>query len=44
MKLAVVIAAYNERENIGHLTQRLIGVLRALIGWSWEIIYVVDGR
>lgn len=43
MKLAVVIAAYNERENIGPLTQRLIGVLRALSDWSWEIIYVVDG-
>ena len=43
MNLVVVIAAYNERDNIERLTLRLVNVLRTLRGWNWEIIYVVDG-
>ena len=43
MKVVVVIAAYNERDNIEHLTLRLVNVLQTLRGWDWEIIYVVDG-
>lgn len=43
-KLAVVIAAYNEEENVEALTRRLHATLGGLDGWAWEIIYVVEGR
>lgn len=43
-KLAVVIAAYNEEENIEALTRRLHRILCGLAGWDWEIVYVVEGR
>jgi glycosyltransferase involved in cell wall biosynthesis len=43
VNLVVVIAAYNERDNIEHLTLRLVKVLRTLHGWNWEITYVIDG-
>ena len=42
MKLSVVIAAYNERENVGTLTERLVRTLDGL-GADWEIVYVVEG-
>ena len=43
-KLAVVIAAYNEEENVEALTRRLHRTLSGLEGWTWEILYVVEGR
>lgn len=42
MRLSVVIAAYNERENVGPLTERLRRTLDAL-GADWELLYVVEG-
>src|SRR5271167_4046382 len=43
MKITVVIAAYNEKENFGPLTERLIRTLDALPGSSWNLIYVIEG-
>ncbi len=43
MKLSVVIAAYNEQDNIEELTRRLDGVLRGLTATDSEIIFVVEG-
>jgi dolichol-phosphate mannosyltransferase len=42
MKIAVVIAAYDERENIGILTSRLIDTLNAM-KVQWTLIYVIEG-
>ncbi|MEO8055928.1 MAG: glycosyltransferase [Acidobacteriota bacterium] len=42
MKLSVVIAAYNERENVVPLTERLVRALDGL-GADWELVYVVEG-
>lgn len=42
-KLAVVLAAYNERANLALLLPRLCGVLNGL-GLPWEVVAVVDGR
>ncbi|MEO8054193.1 MAG: glycosyltransferase [Acidobacteriota bacterium] len=42
MKLSVVIAAYNERENVVPLTERLVRTLDGL-GADWELLYVVEG-
>lgn len=50
MKLAVVIAAYDERENIVPLTRRLAATLAGMAGsagvdgWERELIFVVEGR
>ena len=43
-KLAVVIAAYNEEENIEPLTRRLDRTLRTLPGCTLEVLFVVEGR
>jgi len=43
MKIAVVIAAYNESANIRALTTRLLQTLDALESRSWRLIYVIDG-
>jgi dolichol-phosphate mannosyltransferase len=43
MKLAVVIAAYNEAGNIGPLTERLIRALDSLPQTTWKLIYVIEG-
>ncbi len=43
MKLSVVIAAYNERENVLPLTRRLVDTLRAMPSVSWELVFVVEG-
>jgi dolichol-phosphate mannosyltransferase len=43
MKASLVIAAYNERENIGPLTSRIIATLDAVKGLRWELIYVIEG-
>lgn len=43
-RLAVVIAAYDEEENAEALTRRLEKTLSGLPGWTWEILYVVEGR
>ena len=43
MKLSVVIAAYNEQDNIEELTRRLDGVLRGLPATDSEMIFVVEG-
>jgi dolichol-phosphate mannosyltransferase len=43
MKIAVVIAAYNESANIRSLTTRLVRALDALESSSWRLIYVIDG-
>ena len=42
MKLSVVIAAYNERENVIPLTERLRQTLDSL-AVDWELLYVVEG-
>lgn len=42
MKLSVVIAAYNERENVTPLTERLRRTLDSL-AVDWELLYVVEG-
>jgi dolichol-phosphate mannosyltransferase len=42
-RLSVVIAAYDEEENVGPLTRRLQQALAPLAGWSVEILYVVEG-
>jgi dolichol-phosphate mannosyltransferase len=44
IKIAVVIAAYNEAENIGPLTRRLIETLDGMDGRPWELIYVIEGK
>lgn len=41
--LAVVIAAYNEEDNIEALTRRLDRTLRTLPGCTSEILFVVEG-
>jgi dolichol-phosphate mannosyltransferase len=43
LKLATVIAAYDERENIEELTRRLAVVLAGLPGVVSEMIFVVEG-
>ena len=43
MKVAVVIAAYDEAGNIGPLTERLVQTLDSLPEASWKLIYVVEG-
>jgi len=43
MKLATVIAAYNEGENIGPLCQRLLQTLRAMPAVHFVLIFVVEG-
>ena len=43
MKITVVIAAYNEAENIRPLTQRLIKTLDSSYGDAWNLIYVIEG-
>jgi dolichol-phosphate mannosyltransferase len=43
MKIAIVIAAYNEIGNITPLTERLLQTLDMLPGTSWKLIYVIDG-
>lgn len=43
MKLAVVIAAYDEAGNIGPLTERLVQTLDSLPEPAWKLIYVVEG-
>jgi dolichol-phosphate mannosyltransferase len=43
MKYTLVIAAYNEANNIGPLTSRLIAVLDGIKDIQWELIYVIEG-
>jgi dolichol-phosphate mannosyltransferase len=43
MKYSVVIAAYNEQENIGNLTTRILAVFDAMREADWELIYVIEG-
>ncbi len=43
MKVAVVIAAYDEAGNIGALTERLVQTLDSLPETSWNLIYVIEG-
>ncbi len=43
-KLSVVIAAYNEQENIEPLLRRLHSTLSGVPNWTWEMIFVVEGR
>jgi dolichol-phosphate mannosyltransferase len=42
MKVSVVIAAFNERENVVPLTERLRRILDSL-AVDWELLYVVEG-
>ncbi len=44
MKLAVVIAAYDEAASIGPLTRRLAATLAAIPDCAWELIFVVEGE
>jgi dolichol-phosphate mannosyltransferase len=41
-QVSVVIAAYNERENIESLTRRIAAVFRSL-PYAWELLYVIEG-
>ena len=43
MHVSVVIAAYNESENIGPLTSRLVATLDGMEDSRWELIYVIEG-
>ncbi len=43
-RLAVVVAAYDERDNVGPLLARLAATLDALADSSWEAIFVVEGE
>jgi dolichol-phosphate mannosyltransferase len=43
MKYTIVIAAYNEAENIGPLTTRIIGTLERERDVAWDLIYVIAG-
>ncbi len=43
MKVCVVIAAYDERENVEPLTRRLHAALSSIPGCRAEIVYVVEG-
>lgn len=43
-RLAVVVAAYDERENVEPLVRRLQAALGPLDGWQWQGIFVVEGR
>jgi len=43
MKVAVVIAAYDEAGNIGPLTERLVQTLDSLPEAAWKLIYVIEG-
>lgn len=42
-RISVVIAAYDEKDNVEPLTRRLAQSLGTLAGWTWEILYVVEG-
>jgi dolichol-phosphate mannosyltransferase len=42
--ITVVIAAYNESQNIGNLTERLIQALDSIPDSSWKLIYVIEGN
>ena len=44
MKLVAVIAAMDERDNVGPLCRRLLATLRALPGLDFEVIFVVEGE
>jgi dolichol-phosphate mannosyltransferase len=47
MNLAIVIAAYDERDNIASLSRRLHQTLTAMAataGWEYEVVLVVDGK
>ncbi|MFZ0704231.1 MAG: glycosyltransferase [Candidatus Korobacteraceae bacterium] len=43
MKVAVVIAAYDEAGNIGPLTERLVRTLDSFPETLWKLIYVIEG-
>jgi len=43
MKISVVIAAYDEGDNVVSLTRRLRAALESIPGARWEIVYVVEG-
>jgi dolichol-phosphate mannosyltransferase len=43
MKVAVVVAAYDEQESISDLTRRLDRALRGVAGTDFELIFVVEG-
>jgi glycosyltransferase involved in cell wall biosynthesis len=43
LKLVVVIAVYNEKEQLESLTNRLIQSLNGMAGSTWRLIYVVEG-
>jgi dolichol-phosphate mannosyltransferase len=44
MKLAVVMAAYDEVANIGQLTRRLAASLASIPDCSWELVFAVEGE
>jgi dolichol-phosphate mannosyltransferase len=44
MKVSVVVAAYDERDNIEELVRRLDAVLRGMPGVESEMIFVIEGR
>ena len=43
MRIASVVAAYDERENIEALARRLAATLGALEGCLYELVFVVEG-
>jgi dolichol-phosphate mannosyltransferase len=42
--ITVVVAAYNESQNIGSLTERLIQTLDSIPDSSWKLIHVIEGN
>jgi dolichol-phosphate mannosyltransferase len=43
MRIASLVAAYDERENIEALARRLAATLQSLPGFEHELVFVVDG-
>src|SRR5262245_33202800 len=43
VKLCAVVAAWDERDNVGPLALRLLDVLRGMPGWTFEVVFVVEG-
>lgn len=43
MKVAVVVALFDEEETVGELTRRLVETLSCQPSWDWRIVFVVEG-
>jgi len=43
VKISVIVPVYNEEANLPLLCERLVGVLEALVGPAWEVLFINDG-